>query len=322
MEYRTLQQTDLKVSRLCFGTMTFGAQTNLDDARTMVASCIDAGINFFDTANIYQTGAAETMLGEALKGRRSKVIVATKVRGRMGDAPEQSGLSRKAIRLALEQSLKRLQTDYVDLYYFHQPDYDVPIDESLEAMQALVQQGKVRYPATSNYASWQVAQMLSVAGQKSYRPVSVAQQMYNLLARGIEQEFLPMAKQMGVSVVAYNPLAAGLLTGKHSRDSIAPGTRFDKNKMYQDRYWHPQDFDAVDRLKQVAEGEGRSLVSLALNWMLHHTAIESIILGASRLEQLNQNLTAAGEGPLSQGAVERCNDIWRELRGPTPQYNR
>jgi aryl-alcohol dehydrogenase-like predicted oxidoreductase len=262
------------------------------------------------------------MLGEALKGRRSSVIVATKVRGKMGDAPEQSGLSRAAIFLAVEESLRRLQTDYIDLYYFHQPDYSTPIEESLEAMQALVQQGKVRYPATSNYASWQVAQMLGLAEEHGCRPVSVAQQMYNLLARGIEQEFLPMAKQMGVSVVAYNPLAAGLLTGKHTRESIAPGTRFDKNKMYQDRYWHPQDFDAVDRLKQVAAAEHRSLVSVALNWMLHHTAIDSVILGASRLEQLDQNLAVAEEGPLSQAAIEQCDDIWRDLRGPTPQYNR
>lgn len=322
MEYRTLKKTELSVSRLCFGTMTFGAQADAAAARDMVARSIDSGINFFDTANVYQSGAAEIMLGDALKGRRQNVVIATKVRGKMGDAPEQSGLSKKAICLAVEESLRRLQTDYVDLYYFHQPDYDVPVDESLEAMQRLVEQGKVRFPATSNYASWQVAQMLSEAEKKGYRPVSVAQQMYNLLARGIEQEFLPMAKEMGVSVIAYNPLAAGLLTGKHTRDAVAAGTRFDGNKMYQDRYWHEEDFDAVDELKQVARDEQRSLLSLALGWMLHHTPIDSIILGASRLEQLEQNLAAAGDEPLSASAVERCNAVWRTLRGPTPQYNR
>ncbi|GGA53505.1 aldo/keto reductase [Edaphobacter acidisoli] len=322
MEYRTLQGTDLNVSRLCFGTMTFGAQADASAARDMVARSIEAGINFFDTANIYQAGAAETMLGDALKRRRQSVVVATKVWGKMGDAPEQSGLSKKAIVRAIEESLRRLQTDYVDLYYFHQPDYDVPVEESLEAMDALVEQGKVRFPATSNYSSWQVAQMLSLAEKHRYRPVSVAQHMYNLLARGIEQEFLPMAKEMGVSVIAYNPLAAGLLTGKHTRDAVAAGTRFDGNKMYQDRYWHAEDFDAVDQLKQVGQSERRSLLSVALGWMLHHTPIDSIILGASRLEQLDQNIATAGDGPLSSDAVERCNEAWRTLRGPTPQYNR
>lgn len=322
MEYRTLHGTSLNVSRLCFGTMTFGSQADAAAARNMVARSIGAGINFFDTANIYQAGAAETMLGDALQGRRHDVIVATKVRGRMGDAPDQSGLSKQAIVRALEESLRRLRTDYIDLYYFHQPDYSVPVEESLEAMDRLVRQGKVRYPATSNYASWQVVQMLALAERSSYKPACIAQQMYNLLARGIEQEFLPMAKQMGISVVAYNPLAAGLLTGKHTRDSVAAGTRFDGNKMYQDRYWHAEDFDAVDQLKQVAEDERRSLLSLALGWILHHTAVDSVILGASRLEQLEQNLAAAEEGPLSASAVERCNAVWRTLRGPTPQYNR
>ena len=131
-----------------------------------------------------------------------------------------------------------------------------------------------------------------------------------------------MAKEMGVSVIAYNPLAAGLLTGKHSRDAVAAGTRFDGNKMYQERYWHEEDFDAVDQLKQVARGEARSMVSLALGWMLHHTAVDNVILGASRLEQLEQNIAAAADGPLSASAVERCNVAWLTLRGPTPQYNR
>ncbi len=322
MEYRTLRQTSLNVSRLCLGTMTFGAQTDASAARNMVARSIDEGINFFDTANIYQSGAAETILAQALQNRRHSVVLATKIRGKMGDAPDQCGLSHQAIMRAVEESLARLATDYVDLCYFHQPDYSVPIEESLEAMDRLVQQGKVRYPASSNYAGWQVAQMLALAEKYGYRPAATAQQMYNLLARGIEQEFLPMARQMGVSVVAYNPLAAGLLTGKHTRETIAPGTRFDGNKMYQERYWHPQDFDAVDQLKLVAQAEQRSLLSLALGWIQHHTAVDSVILGASRMDQLEQNLAAAQEGPLSESAVERCNAVWRTLRGPTPQYNR
>ncbi len=322
MEFRTLQQTDLSVSRLCFGTMTFDKPVKLNEARRMVQLCRDMGINFLDTANIYQSGAAEAMLGEAMGADRNRFVLATKVRGKMGDGPLESGLSRAAILHAAEESLRRLRTDYIDIYYLHQPDNDVPIDESLEAMEALISQGKVRYVATSNYSSWQVCQMLNLAEAKQYKPVSVAQQMYNLLARGIEQEFLPMACELHVSTVAYNPLAAGLLTGKHSPSQIEPGTRFDSNRMYQDRYWHPEDFQAVDELKEIANKEGRNLISLALNWMLHHTTIDSVILGASSLGQLEQNIAAAAEGPLSQEAVEGCDAVWKTLRGPSPQYNR
>jgi len=322
MEFRILQQTDLRVSRLCFGTMTFAKPVELEEARRMIEVCAEAGINFLDTANIYQDGAAESMLGEALGSNRSQFVLATKVRGRMGDGPLDNGLSRPAILHAVEESLRRLRTDYIDLYYLHQPDYGVPIDETLEAMDQLVRQGKVRFIGTSNYSSWQVCQMLSIAERKDYSPTGVAQQMYSLLARGIEQEFLPMAQELHVSTVAYNPLAAGLLTGKHGQNQIAPGTRFDNNKMYQDRYWHPEDFRAVESLAQVARDEGRSLISLALNWMIHHTSVDSIILGASRLEQLGENIATCADGPLSAQAIERCDAVWKTLRGPTPQYNR
>jgi aryl-alcohol dehydrogenase-like predicted oxidoreductase len=250
------------------------------------------------------------------------VVLASKVRGKMGDEPDQSGLSRAAILRAVDESLKRLQTDYLDVYYLHQPDYQVPIDETLEAMQSLVKEGKVRYPASSNYASWQVAQMLSVAERKQYRPSLIAQMMYNLLARGLEQEFIPMAKEYGVSTVVYNPLAGGLLTGKHDAAAITPGTRFDSNTMYQDRYWRDQNFRAVGRLREAAQAAGRSLVSLSLNWLLHHTATDCVILGASKLEQLEENLAAMGEGPLPPETLEVCDAVWKELRGGTPVYNR
>ena len=322
MDFRTLQQTDLHVSRLCFGTMTFGKPVEANEARRMLRFCVDVGINFLDTANIYQEGLSEAMLGIAMGENRRQFVLATKVRGKMGDGPWDSGLSRSAIIRAVENSLRRLRTDYIDVYYFHQPDYGVPLDESLVAMEQLVRQGKVRYPATSNYSSWQVCQMLSLADRAGYRPVSIAQQMYSLLARGIEQEFLPMAKELQVSTVAYNPLAAGLLTGKHTESQALPGTRFDGNSMYQDRYWHPEDFRAVEELKTIAQEEGRSLISLALNWMLHHTPVDSVILGASRLQQLEQNVAVAAEGPLSQQTVERCDEVWTKLRGPVPQYNR
>jgi aryl-alcohol dehydrogenase-like predicted oxidoreductase len=322
MDYQNLTGTELNVSRACFGAMTFGGQVDEVPAARMVEVCLERGINFFDTANVYQRGLSEELLGKALQGKREKVVLASKVRGKMGEAADQNGLSKAAITRAVEESLKRLQTDYLDIYYLHQPDYDVPIEETLEAMQGLVKSGKVRYPASSNYASWQVGQMRYLAGEKNYRPVLIAQQMYNLLARGLEQEFIPMAKELDVSLIAYNPLAGGLLTGKHDVASVTPGTRFDKNSMYQDRYWRGENFHAVERLQSIAEKSRRSLISLSLNWLMHHTPVDCVILGASKIEQLEQNLNALNEGPLPAEVVEGCNEVWRDLRGPTPVYNR
>jgi aryl-alcohol dehydrogenase-like predicted oxidoreductase len=322
MQFQRLNQTDLNISRLCFGTMTFGKPADQQSSTRMVDQCIEAGINFFDTANMYQLGVAETMLGTALKGRRNQQILASKVRFKMGEGPDESGLSKRAIARAIEDSLKRLQTDYLDLYYLHYPDYAVPIEETLEAMDSLVKQGKIRYPATSNYAAWQQCEMLWIAEKKNCRPAVITQPMYNLLARGIEQEWLPMTKRFGLSNIVYNPLAGGLLTGKHNMQEVPPGTRFDNNKLYQDRYWQPQTFAAVEKLKCIAQKAGRSLVSLSLNWLLHHTASDCVILGASRPEQLAENLAACNEGGLSEDTVKACDEVWQEFRGPIPVYNR
>jgi len=318
----TLKHTDLQVSRFCFGTMTFGKPLDQAGATQLVNRCIDAGINFFDTANMYQKGVAETMLGHAIKGKRDRLVIASKVRFQMGEEPDQQGLSRKAILRAIDESLERLGTDYLDLYYLHMPDHDVPIEESLEAMESLVKQGKVRYPAQSNYAGWQVVEMLWIAKDRGWHAPYLSQPMYNLIARGIEQEFLPMCKELGISNVVYNPLAGGLLTGKHKQETITAGTRFDNNKMYQERYWHEQQFRAVDQLRNIAQKAGRSLVSLALNWLLHHTASDCVILGASRLEQLNENLATSDDGPLNDDVLKACDEVWRNLRGPLPYYNR
>jgi aryl-alcohol dehydrogenase-like predicted oxidoreductase len=323
MEFRNLSETSLKVSRLAFGTMTFGSQTDEGAAQRLVDCCLGAGINFFDTANIYNRGAAETMLGKILQGRRGRVILASKVRGKMGDAPDEEGLSRAAIRQAVDASLKRLGTDYLDLYYLHQPDYATPIEETLETMEELVRAGKVRYPAVSNYAAWQVAEILWICEKRGYHPYFVSQPMYNLIARGIEDEYLPFCRRFGVAVVPYNPLAGGLLTGKHSRQSgPTAGTRFDGNKMYQDRYWHEDDFAAVEELRAIAAEAGKTLVELALQWLLSQSAVDSIILGASRLEQLEENLKAAEGGPLDSAILARCDAVWQRLRGITPKYNR
>ncbi|MDX1981877.1 MAG: aldo/keto reductase [Bryobacteraceae bacterium] len=322
MQQITLKQTDLKVSRAVLGTMTFGGQVDERGSIRILEAAIDAGINFIDTANVYNRGVTEDIVGKGLVGKRKRVILASKVFGRMGDQPDQQGLSRRAIRRAIDESLARLQTDYLDIYYLHQPDWNVPLEESLAAMDELVREGKVRYTASSNYAAWQVAQMQHLAKENGWSPAVITQPMYNLLARGIEQEYMAMAKQYGISTVVYNPLAGGLLTGKHARETQTPGTRFDNNRMYQDRYWHNQMFDAVETLKNAAAAEGRSLISLALNWMLHHTAADCMILGATRLEQLQQNLAAMAEGPLSESLLAVCDETWRGLRGTIPNYNR
>jgi aryl-alcohol dehydrogenase-like predicted oxidoreductase len=186
MDKVNLQHTSLDVSRICFGTMTFGGQTGEEEARGMIDLCRDAGINFLDTANVYNLGASEEMLGRIMEGRRRDFILATKVRNKMGDGVDLAGLSRGAIFRGIEDSLRRLKTDYVDLYYLHLPDYAVPIEESLDAMNELVKQGKVRYLANSNYSGWQVVEMMWLAQRKGYQAPHVAQPMYNLIARGIE----------------------------------------------------------------------------------------------------------------------------------------
>jgi 1-deoxyxylulose-5-phosphate synthase len=322
MEQRTLSHTDLTVSRACFGTMTFGGQTDPATAARMIDLCLDRGINFFDTANSYVKGQSEAILGEILKGRRERVVLATKVGTPTGDPPDTPPLSRKSILHNIDTSLRRLQTDYLDLYYLHLPDYQTPIEETLAAMDEVVRAGKVRYPAISNYAAWQVCEALWISEKHGYKAPYVSQPMYNLLARGIEQEYLPFCKRFGVSTVVYNPLAGGLLTGKQHRERPLPGTRFDNNQMYLDRFWHPAYFDAIDELQRVAAKAGRSMLDLSLNWLLFHTATDCVILGASKYEQLEQSLDVFGKAPVDAETLAAFERAWQGLRGVTPKYNR
>jgi aryl-alcohol dehydrogenase-like predicted oxidoreductase len=320
MDTRKLFGTDLTVSRICFGTMTFGSQTDRAAAARMLDMCIDAGINFFDTANVYNAGESERITGELLGTRRRSVVLASKVGMRTGDLP--AGLKRDVIVRAVEDTLARLGTDYLDLYYLHLPDWNTPVEESLEAMESLVREGKVRYPASSNYASWQVCRMLCLAEKNGYTPIRVTQPMYNLLARRLEDEYLTACRELGVSTVVYNPLAGGLLTGKHTAAAPVPGTRFDGNRMYLDRYWNDRNFEAVTELADFARRTGRSLVSVALNWLLHHTSSDCVILGASRVDQLEENLRAIKEGPLAPDTLEKCEQVWAMVKGAAPKYNR
>jgi 1-deoxyxylulose-5-phosphate synthase len=323
LEYRVLGNTHLKISRLSFGTMPFGSQVDQASAGRMVNCCLDAGINFFDTANMYNRGRAEEILGKALGRRRADVVLASKVRYAWGDALDEVGLSRAAMIKALDASLRRLGTDYLDLYYLHQPDYDIPIEETLATMDEFVRAGKVRYPAVSNFAAWQVCEIRSISEKKGYKPPYVSQPMYNLLARGIEEEYLPFCRRFGIAVVTYNPLAGGFLTGKHTRESIPEaGSRFDHNALYLNRYWRDDYFAAVDELAAIAGAAGKTLVELSLQWLLAQPQVDSVILGASRLEQLQENLKACDGGPLDAATVERCEAVWKRLRGVTPKYNR
>lgn len=318
----SLPGTELQVSRLCLGTMTFGSQVDEAGSLAMVDLALDQGINFFDTANVYNAGRSEEIMAKAMRGRRDKFVLATKVRGKMGDGPDEQGLSRAAIVKQCEASLRRLGTEVIDIYYMHMQDHAVPIEESLAAIDSLVKAGKVRYPAVSNFGAWQILEMQQMARANGWAPVHVCQPMYNLLARNIEAELLPMAARHGVSTFVYNPLAGGLLTGKHKAEAAIAGSRFDGNKMYRDRYWYDEQFDAVQELSFAAGEAHRSLVSLALNWILHHTTATGLILGASQMRHLSANIAACKEGPLDAATLAVCEVVWKRLRGVTPEYIR
>ncbi len=323
MQKRQLAHTDLEVSRACLGTMTFGSQSDRSEAARIVDRCLDEGINFFDTANAYNQGKSEEILGSVLGTKRKDIVLASKVWGAMGDPVEYAGLSRAAIRRALDDSLRRLNTDYLDIYYLHQPDHETPIEETLETMEELREAGKIRYLATSNYSAWQILEMHSICGQRGYAKPWISQPMYNLVARGIEQEYLAFTARVGVSNMVYNPLAGGLLTGKHSKDAAPlPGTRFDGNELYLGRYWHDSYFDAVAELEEIAHAGGITPIQLAFAWLLQRQQAHCIILGASRLDQLEQNLLALHTPALSSAHCEACDRVWQRLRGPVPQYNR
>jgi aryl-alcohol dehydrogenase-like predicted oxidoreductase len=198
----------------------------------------------------------------------------------------------------------------------------VPFEETLEAFGRLVHEGKVRHLGASNFASWQIVRLRWLAEQKNLPPIALTQPMYNLLARGIEAELLPMCREFGIGTVIYNPLAGGILTGKQQFAAPLPGTRFDQNQVYLDRYWHEQNFSALQELADAARAANRTLVSLALNWVLHHSPIDCMILGASKMAQLEENVRAADEGALPAEALAVCERVWARLRGPSPKYNR
>lgn len=317
MEYRLLGHSGLKVSVLSLGTMTFGGQgkfaktgqTDVEAAQRQIGLCLDAGINLFDTADVYSGGESEVILGKALGGKRNDVLIASKARFPMGDGPNDRGSSRHHILRACEASLKRLNTDYLDLYQLHQWDGQTPLEETLRALDDLVSSGKVRYVGVSNFSAWHVMKTLGVAQASHYvRPVS-QQIHYTLQAREAEYELLPAAQDQGLGTLVWSPLAGGLLSGKYRRNQAAPeGTRHladwgeppvrDENALY----------DVVDVLVDIAEARGVSAAQIALAWLIARPQVTSVIVGARNDTQLQDNLKAA-DITLTTEETEKLNAV-------------
>ena len=323
MEHVRLGRSGLPVSRLCLGTMTFGLQC---DERTSVAildRALDGGITFVDTADVYPLGGdlstvgrTEEILGRALEGRRHEVILATKCTMPMGPHPWQAGTSRKHVLDAVDDSLRRLRTDYVDLYQLHFDDRLTPLDETLGALDDVVRTGRARYVGVSNWAAWRVARAVGRAELLRTAPITSVQPRYNLLFRAFERDLFPLCLDEGIGVIPYNPIAGGLLSGKHDRRADAPEGRFTLGNvggMYRSRYWHDREFDTVDALRPLADGAGISLVQLALGWVLAQPAVTAPIVGASRPEQLDDAL-AASAAPLERDLLDKLDELTLDWR--------
>jgi aryl-alcohol dehydrogenase-like predicted oxidoreductase len=324
MRHVRLGRTGLPVSRLCLGTMTFGLQCDEPASAAIMDRAAAGGITFFDTADVYPVGGGpetvgrtEEIVGRWLAPRRHDVVIATKCSGAMSGRPWDRGTSRKHILDAIEGSLRRLRTDYVDLYQLHHPDPSTPIDETLRALDDVVRAGKARYVGCSNFPAYKVARALGRSEVLGVCRFDSVQPRYNLLFRQIERELLPLCLEEGIGVIPYNPIAGGLLSGKHRREAgPTAGTRFtlgNAAERYQDRYWHEREFATVDALRPLAQEAGLPLAGLAVAWTLAHPAITSAIIGASRPEQLDDLLVAV-EKPISADLKARLDELTLEYR--------
>lgn len=323
MEHVRLGRTGLQVSRLCLGTMTFGLQCDEDTSRAILDRAAEGGITFLDTADAYPlggdvttTGRTEEILGRWLKGKRQDFILATKCFGNVGPNRWDRGNSRKHIFDAVDASLERLGTDYVDLYQLHGYDPSTPVDETLRALEDVVRSGRARHIGVSNWLAYQLARANGKAEVLGVTRFDSVQPRYNLLFREFEREMFPLCREEGIGVIPYNPLAGGLLTGKHSPDSALEGTRFDLGSAgprYRDRYWHEREFETVEDIRLVADEAGLPLTQMAIAWVLANPAITAPIIGASRPEQLHDSIQATIE-PLAPDVKQRLDDITEEYR--------
>ena len=312
MKYRPLANTGVFVSELCLGAMTFGSQWQMigaldqKEADALVHRSLDDGINFFDTADVYSSGESEEILGRSLKGKRHDVVIATKVRGRMGPGANQVGLSRLHITQAAEASLKRLGTDYIDLYQIHRSDPETDIEETLIALTDLVRAGKVRYIGCSNMEAWELMQALGVSSARGLEAFKCTQSYYSLSGRELEQQTIPLIQDQGLGLLVWSPLAGGFLSGKFTREGGPEGTRratFDFPPINQE-----QGFDIVDVMGPIAEARDASIAQVALAWLLHKDAVTSVIIGAKRMDQLVDNIGSV-EVTLTDEDVAQLDEV-------------
>ena len=306
---------------LALGAMNFGKRTPPDESERIVRRALERGIRVFDTANVYNGGESERILGRALGRDRERVAVASKVGlDRVGGRAE--GLSPEAVRRALEASLERLGTPYVDVYYLHAPDHATPVGETLDAMAEAVRAGKVRAWGVSNYSSWQILEMTGLARDRGLPAPLVSQVIYNVLHRQIEVEYFAFARHSGIHTTIYNPLAGGLLTGKHrGEDKPEKGSRFAENPMYRGRYWTRTMFERVERLREVASGAGLTLLQLAYGWVAARGDVDSTLVGPATVDQLDAAVDACAR-PLSADVSARIDDLSREWSGTDTDYVR
>lgn len=322
MEYRNIRGTGLNVSKACLGTMTFGGQTGEEEACRIVDFALEQGVNFFDTAGTYTGGLSEEMLGKALEGKRENAVIATKVTNPRGPHPNQRGQGRKHVMTDLEASLKALRTDYIDLYYLHHPDPATPVEEVIETMTNLVRSGKIRYYGLSNYSAWECCSFIHKAKEMHAVAPVVTESVYNLITRGIEDEMVPFLKAYNMGLTVYNPLAAGLLTGKHVGGKPQENSRFAINYGYAVRYFNDRNLDAVDALSRIAETVDMNVLELSLQWLLNQPAVDSVIIGASKYSHVVQNLGMVQETKhLPQEVLDGCNEVWNSLKGHFFSYH-
>ena len=330
MQHVRFGRTGLQVSRLCLGTMTFGLQCDEATSFAIMDAAAESGITFFDTADVYPlggtvdiTGRTEEFVGKWLRGKRDRFIVATKCSGKMGTAAWEQGTSRKHVLDAIDASLKRLGTDYVDLYQVHHHDAVTPTDETLEAFDAVVRSGKARYIGVSNYHAYRVARALGRSEALHLAKFISVQPRYNLLFRQMERELFPLCEEEGLAVMPYNPLAGGLLTGKHKRAAPPPeGSRFTlgtSGAMYTERYWKEREFDTVEAFAALARERGIEPVTLAIAWVLANPAITTPIIGASKPGQIKAAVDAV-ELKLDPALKQKLDDLTHQFRmGDAPR---
>jgi aryl-alcohol dehydrogenase-like predicted oxidoreductase len=310
MEYKLLGSTGVRVSPLCFGVMSFGGDADEPTSAAMFARCREAGINFFDCANVYAGGRSEEILGRLIAPCRDEVVITSKVHSAMGPDVNARGSSRRHIRSAVEASLRRLNTDRIDVYFLHHFDKDTPLEETLRALDDLVREGKILYPAASNFAAWQVARALGISEREGWARFACIQPMYNLVKRQAEVELLPMAMSERLGVITYSPLGGGLLSGKYSAARRPPTGRLVENQMYRQRYGEELYYDVAERFAGFARERGFDPASLAVAWVASHPAVTAPIIGARNLEQL--------EGSLKSLEVPMTPELRAELSALSP----